>query len=152
MERFCDDEGDEAKAMKAMNSCESAGDLPVLPFLDFSVLPRKNLKFTKDFRSLPNAQNPWKRQRKYQFNQGNSLLKINQGNPKKPRKGRTGLFSRNFRAIASDVARMWLGCGLNKARMWLRRSSDLFSGVVQTVWQKLRERGFQHSGTEKVFQ
>ena len=55
---------------------------PVLPFLAFSVLPRKNLKFTKDFLSLPNPQNPWKRQRKYQNNQGNSLLKINQGNPK----------------------------------------------------------------------
>ena len=49
---------------------------PVLPFLAFSVLPRKNLKFTKDFLSLPNPQNPWKRQRKYQNNQGNSLLKF----------------------------------------------------------------------------
>ena len=29
---------------------------PVLPFLGFSVLPRKNLKFTKDFLSLPNPQ------------------------------------------------------------------------------------------------
>ena len=59
-----------------------SGNNPVLPFLAFSVLPRKNLKFTKDFLSLPNPQNPWKRQRKYQNNQGNSLLKINQGNPK----------------------------------------------------------------------
>ena len=29
---------------------------PVLPFLGFSVLPRKNLKITKDFLSLPNPQ------------------------------------------------------------------------------------------------
>ena len=57
---------------------------PALSFhsLLFSVLPRKNLKFTKDFLSLPNPQDPWKRQRKYQNNQGNSLLKVNQGNPK----------------------------------------------------------------------
>ena len=54
---------------------------PVLPFLDLSVLPRKNLKFTKDFLSLPNPQNFWKRQRNYQNNQGNTLLKNNQGNP-----------------------------------------------------------------------
>ena len=30
----------------------------------------------------PNPQNPWERQRKYQNKRGNSLLKINQGNPK----------------------------------------------------------------------
>ena len=48
-------------------------DLPVLPFLDFfSDLPRKNLKFTKDFLSLPNPQKPWKNQGKHQINQGNS--------------------------------------------------------------------------------
>ena len=42
----------------------------------------KTLKFTKDFLSLPNPQNPWKRLRKYQNNQGKSLLKMSQGNPK----------------------------------------------------------------------
>ena len=55
---------------------------PVLPFLDFSVLPRKNLKLTKDFRPLLNPLKPWKKQRKCTINQGNSLLKINQGIPK----------------------------------------------------------------------
>ena len=69
------------KSFAAMRSV-SISTFPVLPFLDFSVLPRKNLKFTKEFFSLPNPQNPWKRQRKYQNNQGNSLPKINQGNPK----------------------------------------------------------------------
>ena len=58
--------------------------VPTLSFhsLLFLFYQGKNLKFTKDFLSLPNPQNPWKRQRKYQNNQGNSLLKINQGNPK----------------------------------------------------------------------
>ena len=74
-----------------------SGPFPVLPFLAFSVLPRKNLKFTKDFLSLPNPQNPWKRQRKYQDSQGYSLLKINQGNPlKTPRNGRTGFGKPQF--------------------------------------------------------
>ena len=44
----------------------------------------------KDYLLMPNPQNPWKRRRKYQNNQGNPLLKINQGNPQKPRKGKTG--------------------------------------------------------------
>ena len=68
----------------ACTFCAPTSPPPTLSFhsLLFSVLPRKNLKFTKDFLSLPNPQNPWKRQRKYQNNQGNSLLKINQGNPK----------------------------------------------------------------------
>ena len=39
------------------------GENPVLPFLAFSVLPRKNLKVTKDFLLLPNPQNPSKRQK-----------------------------------------------------------------------------------------
>ena len=35
-------------------------DTPPCPSIPcFSVLPRKNLKFTKDFLSLPNPQNPW---------------------------------------------------------------------------------------------
>ena len=50
--------------------------------LIFWFLSRKTLKFTKDCLSLPNPQIPWKRKRKRQNNQGNSLLKINQGNPK----------------------------------------------------------------------
>ena len=56
-----------------------------LSFLSLVVwfLPRKTPKFTKDFLCLPNPQNPWKRQRKHPFKQGNSLLKIYQGNPNK---------------------------------------------------------------------
>ena len=58
---------------------------PTLSFLSLLVwfLPRKTPKFTKDFLPLPNPQNPWKRQRKHLFKQGNSLLKIYQGNPNK---------------------------------------------------------------------
>ena len=51
----------------------------VLFFLGFSVLPRKNLKLTKDFCPPPNPLKPWKNQRKRTNNQGNSLHKINQG-------------------------------------------------------------------------
>ena len=36
----------------------------------------------EDFLSQPNPQNPWKRKRKHQNNQGKSLLKIHQGNQK----------------------------------------------------------------------
>ena len=50
--------------------------------LIFRFLSRKTLKFTKDCLSLPNPQIPWKRKRKRPNYQGNSLLKINQGNPK----------------------------------------------------------------------
>ena len=51
---------------------------PVLPFLDFSVLPRKTLKLTKESCPLPNSPKPWKNQRKRTNNQGNSFLKIDQ--------------------------------------------------------------------------
>ena len=61
---------------------------PVLPFLEFLVFTKENLEITKDFLSLPNPQNPWKRQRKHQINQGISMLKIYQGNPKKKTKER----------------------------------------------------------------
>ena len=45
----------------------------------------------------------------------------------------------------SKAARLWLGCGSDVARMWRGRGLDVFSDVVQTVWQKLRERGLQHA-------
>ena len=70
--------------------CHDENLHPVLPFLGFSVLPRKNLKLTKDFCPLPNPLKPWKNQRKRTNDQGNSLLKINQGIPEKARKGMTG--------------------------------------------------------------
>ena len=41
----------------------------------------------------------------------------------------------------SDMVRTWLGRGSDVGRRWVGRVSDL----VQTVWQKLRESGFQHS-------
>ena len=50
---------------------------------------KENLKITKDFLSLPNPQNPWKRQRKHQNNPGNPSLQIYQGNPKN--QGKEGL-------------------------------------------------------------
>ena len=39
---------------------------------------------------------------------------------------------------------MWFGRGSNVVRRWLGGGSDLFSDLVQTVWQRLRESGFQH--------
>ena len=44
----------------------------------------------------------------------------------------------------SDVVRMWSGRGPDVVRTWFGRGSDVFSDLVQTVWQKLREGGFQH--------
>ena len=93
---------------------------PVLPFLAFSVLPRKNLKFTKDFLSLPNPQNPWKRQRKYQNNQGNSLLKINQGNPKNQGmegQGR-GTFNRYTKRPLQDSAIIFSNPGMGESAFY----------------------------------
>ena len=68
---------------------------PVLPFLDFSVLPTKTLKFTKDFLSLPNTQKAWKNQRKHESYQGSPRLNWPRKS-KKPRKGwRKDRVSRN---------------------------------------------------------
>ena len=81
------------------SECCSATSLSFLSLV-FLILPRKNLKLTKDFSPLPNPQKPWKNQRKRTNNQGNSLLKINQGmQRKKPRKGRTGFCSATFRKL-----------------------------------------------------
>ena len=44
----------------------------------------------------------------------------------------------------SDVARAWFGRGSDVIRMWVGGGSDVFSDLVQTVWQKLSESGFQH--------
>ena len=63
--------------------------IPVLLFLGFLVFIKENRKITKDFLSLPNPQNPWKRQRKHQNNQENSSLQIYQENPKN--QGKEGL-------------------------------------------------------------
>ena len=49
-------------------------------------------------------------------------------------------------AIVLDVVRTWFGCGLNVARTWVGGGSDVFLDLVQTVWKKLRESGFQQSG------
>ena len=59
-------------------------------------------------------------------------------------------------AIVSDAVRMWFGCGSDVVRRWFGRGSevvrmwagggsDVFSDLVQTVCQKLRESGSQHS-------
>ena len=66
---------------------------PSFPWF-FLVLIKENLRITKDLLSLPNPPNPWKRQRKPQNNQGNSLLKIDQGNPKNQGKEGQGLWLR----------------------------------------------------------
>ena len=52
-------------------------------------------------------------------------------------------FSLNFChyfGCGSDVVQMWL----DVAGMWFGGGSDVFSDLVHTVWQKLRESGFQH--------
>ena len=41
----------------------------------------------------------------------------------------------------------WFGRGSDVVRMWVGGGSDVFSDLMQTVWQKLRESGFQHAGT-----
>ena len=53
----------------------------VLPFLDCSDFTKENPKFTKDFPSLLNPVKPWKKG-KHPNGQGNSLLKMYQGNSK----------------------------------------------------------------------
>ena len=60
---------------------------PVLPFLGFSVWPRKK---ASNLPRMVSHCRTHKRQRKYQDKQGNSLLKIKTRKSKKPRKGRTG--------------------------------------------------------------
>ena len=67
---------------------------PVLPFLGFSVLPRKNLKFTKDFLSLPNPQILGKDRENTKITKETPYLKLTK-EIQKPRKGRTGNFPRD---------------------------------------------------------
>ena len=38
---------------------------------------------------------------------------------------------------------MWFGRGSDVVRMWFGGGSDVFSDLVQTIWQELRESGFQ---------
>ena len=45
----------------------------------------------------------------------------------------------------SDMVRTRLGRGSDVARTWFGRGSDVVSDLAQTVWQKLRESGFQHA-------
>ena len=57
-------------------------------------------------------------------------------------------FSPNFChcfGCGSHAVWMWFGRGLDVVRMWGGGGSDVFPDLAQTVWQKLRESGFQHS-------
>ena len=65
---------------------ELSSTLSFFPWFLVLVFIKENLKITKDFLSLPNPQNPWKRQRKHQ---NNHSLQIYQGNPKN--QGKEGL-------------------------------------------------------------
>ena len=67
--------------------------LPCPSFPWFFGFIKENLKITKDFLSLPNPQNPWKRQRKHQNCQGNSSSRIYQGNQKNQGKEGLGVFT-----------------------------------------------------------
>ena len=68
-----------------------------LSFLSLVVLfyQGKPPKLTKDFPSLPNPLKPWKKQGKHPNNQGNSLLKFNQGNPNNQGKEGQGFLPKN---------------------------------------------------------
>ena len=77
------EEGKKGAPQKGSYRASPIWTYPVLPFLDFSVLPRKNpqinqglLSPAKPTKTLENYQ------RKHTNNQGNPLLKINQGIPK----------------------------------------------------------------------
>ena len=59
-----------------------ASKSPVLPFLDFSFFTKEKPQIYQGFSLTAEPKNPWKRPRKYQNNQGNSDLRICQGNPK----------------------------------------------------------------------
>ena len=72
----------------------------------------------------------------------------------KPARNHFSLNFCHFFGCGSDVVRTWSGCGSDVVRMrfghgsdvvqmWVGRGSDVFSDLVQTVWQKLRESGFQ---------
>ena len=62
----------------------------------------KTLKLTKDFCLLPNPLKPWKKQRKSTNNQGNSLLKINQGIPKNQGREGQGFFVFQYSLTGRD--------------------------------------------------
>ena len=47
--------------------------------------------------------------------------------------------------VVSDVVRLWFRCGSDVVRRWVGGGSDMFSDLVQTDWQKLREIAFQHT-------
>ena len=54
-------------------------------------------------------------------------------------------FHRGLLPNGSPKVQMWFGRGSDAdvVRMWFGVGSDVFSDLVQTVWQKLRESGFQ---------
>ena len=97
---------------------------PVLPFLDCSVFTKENPKFTKEFPSLPNPLKPWKRQGKHPNHQGNSLLKIYQGNPKNQGKEGQGESS----AIPPKKSyRKGAGPGVGRRIFWVLRATKPLS-------------------------
>ena len=75
----------------------SRGYHPVLPFLDFSVLPRKNPQINQGFLSAAEPTKTLeKKERKNTNNQGNSLLKSNQGILKNQGKEGQGIAPNNI--------------------------------------------------------
>ena len=66
---------------------------PTLSFHSLvSCFTKENPQIYQGFSLTAEPTNPWKRQRKYQNNQGNSLLKINQGNRKNQGKEGQGIY------------------------------------------------------------
>ena len=77
---------------------------PVLPFLDLKKKnkkkkTRKTHQKDKDFESLPNAQNPWKRREEHSKKPRNSSQGKRTRNSPKTRKGRTGNWKLNSQRI-----------------------------------------------------
>ena len=56
----------------------------------------------------------------------------------------------NYFGCGSDTVRMWFGRGSAVVQMWFGGGSDVFSDLVQTIWRKLRESGFQHAHQNKI--
>ena len=66
---------------------------PSIPW--FFCFTKEKPQIYQGFSPTAEPTNPWRRQRKYQNNQGNSLLKINQGNPRNQGKEGQGPFGEN---------------------------------------------------------
>ena len=104
-----------------------------LSFLDFSDSTKESPKFTQDFPSLWNPLKPCQTQGKHPNNQGNALLKINQGNPKNQGKEGQGMYAcrlsglqvQGFRVGVIGLPSLSSGCGLPSVRAGFESPAEL---------------------------